>query len=224
MSKQLKPNTDTSEATMEFNHSTMLSQSPELHKFHICECLESINSSLINTIAKAIEVGARLTAVKSTLAHGTFTDWCIDNFPDKSVRSLQRYMKLYELRDKIDSKGSLGDAYRLLLSPESAKLLPESDSTPTAKDSVKAKRVFTVEADQFNLHFTEFIEAGVSKNKKQKFGIAKSAKGLQPSIFLQRHIPCIHMGITNRIDTMSEKIDIKLAKHILELTTPETNN
>ncbi|MBL7997458.1 MAG: DUF3102 domain-containing protein [Candidatus Kapabacteria bacterium] len=157
-------------------------QPAHVHLAQIQDRLQQIKDYLKRTVAAALEIGERLTYVKEQLPHGEFTDWCYDNLPDYSIRTLQRYMLLHGMRDKIDIDGNLSDAYKVLLSgSESAKALPAASSESTPK-VLSPQRITIIEAEQYALHFDEFIEAGMSRNRKQKYGMAKGKHGLQPAI------------------------------------------
>ncbi|MCJ7447963.1 MAG: DUF3102 domain-containing protein [Bacteroidales bacterium] len=74
---------------------------------------EGIMSLLHQGIEKAVEIGELLTGKKAELQHGEFGIWIKDNliFTD---RTAQRYMKLFENKDKVLQTGNISEAYKML--------------------------------------------------------------------------------------------------------------
>jgi hypothetical protein len=83
-----------------------------------------IVGAAIKAINKAIEAGGLLCEIKAGLPHGEFTAW-VETNTGFSIRTAQRYMKIYENRDKItknDSVSLLTDAHRFLTFSETAEI------------------------------------------------------------------------------------------------------
>ena len=80
--------------------------------------LHSELTGLLNkSVTLAIEIGKMLTEKKAELSHGEFAPWIRGNL-DFGERTVQRYMKLYEHKDKVLKAGSVTDAYRMLAEPK----------------------------------------------------------------------------------------------------------
>ncbi len=95
----------------------------DLPTINVAEKINTLHAEIMqsakNMLQKIIEAGEMLTFVKQNLKHGTFNKWIEENL-DVSTRTAQRYMKIYENRDRI--KGiqidKLSDAYKLLEKPK----------------------------------------------------------------------------------------------------------
>lgn len=76
---------------------------------------ESIGINLKNAVRSAISLGELLSSKKGKIAHGQFTIWVESNLPF-TLRTAQRYMKLYEFREKLNTTGLslLEDAYKYI--------------------------------------------------------------------------------------------------------------
>lgn len=72
-----------------------------------------IESALKDSLGKALKIGGHLDRVKSELPHGHFTTWASENLAF-NIRTAQRYMKLYQNRDRITGAESIQNAYKLL--------------------------------------------------------------------------------------------------------------
>ena len=72
---------------------------------------------------KAIEAGGILHEVKAAMPHGEFTAW-VETNAGFSIRTAQRYMKIYESREEIknDSVSLLTGAHKMLTSPKEVRL------------------------------------------------------------------------------------------------------
>lgn len=88
-----------------------------------------IEESLRTSLQKAIRIGLLLTEVKADLKHGQFTPWLSENLPF-TVRTAQRYMTLFENKDKVLEAGNIATAYRMLEEPK-------SDTVSYSDDEVK---------------------------------------------------------------------------------------
>lgn len=91
-------------------------------------------------IEKAIEAGAILAEVKASLPHGGFTAW-VEAEAGFSVRTAQRYMKIYDNRDMIknDSVSLLTDAHRLLTESKQAATDIDMDAVRFEMNELKVK-------------------------------------------------------------------------------------
>ena len=100
--------------------------SREIQRLEITKITEEINSlqndiinNTRNILANIIEIGKRLTEVKNFLPHGAFQSW-VETELEITPRTAQRYMKVYEHREQIESVDieKLSDAYKLLEKPK----------------------------------------------------------------------------------------------------------
>lgn len=94
----------------------------EIEKNRIHEITENHTWIIGHTregIQRAMRIGELLIQQKNELDHGHFTPWIESSLPF-NIRTAQRYMKVYENREKIknDSVSLLTEAYRQLESPE----------------------------------------------------------------------------------------------------------
>jgi len=89
---------------------------------------ESIGINLKNAVRSAISLGELLSSKKGKLAHGQFTTWVESNLPF-TLRTAQRYMKLYDFREKLNTTGLslLEDAYKFIAEQKEQKELPEEN-------------------------------------------------------------------------------------------------
>jgi hypothetical protein len=70
-----------------------------------------IGVQLRTPLNTAIEIGKLLSEVKETVGHGNFIQWINDNcYFDE--RTCQRYIKLFEYKNKTDSVSDLQEAYK----------------------------------------------------------------------------------------------------------------
>lgn len=154
----------------------------------IVQLHNKIAASLRQTVVDAITVGEHLTQLKESLPHGEFTEFVNENFPF-TIRTAQRYMKLHEAREYISLQNNLADAYKLLCAKDTQEL-PVQSAEPQADQQARVSKYLRFDKDEFLNHFQEFIECGISRNKKITQGIARSADGLQPCLLFnnQYHV------------------------------------
>lgn len=67
----------------------------------------------IDALETAIKIGQWLTEAKAIMKHGEFGPWIKDNLVF-SERSAQRYMSLFENREKVLECDNISDAYKML--------------------------------------------------------------------------------------------------------------
>lgn len=63
-----------------------------------------ILSGILTSFEKGVEIGERLSKIKERLPHGQFTSFIEKNIIAFSLRTAQRYMKIYEHRDELRMK------------------------------------------------------------------------------------------------------------------------
>jgi len=73
----------------------------------------TIEDQLKTSLQLAIELGAHLTEVKNSLKYGELSKWVEDNLTFK-VRTAQRYMRLFENKEKFNEIGGITAAYKVL--------------------------------------------------------------------------------------------------------------
>jgi len=92
----------------------------------VANTINSLHNKIVegakNVLADIVEIGEMLTKVKEMTKHGDFIGWVERNLTF-SPRTAQRYMKVYENREKIKSidVDKLSTAYKLLETPSSKK-------------------------------------------------------------------------------------------------------
>ncbi|EMM99338.1 DUF3102 domain-containing protein [Leptospira noguchii] len=99
----------------------------------------SIETNIKNAIRNAIKIGELLIEKKSRLGHGKFIPWITTNLPF-SERTAQRYIKLFENRDLLNTTpvSDLKSAYKLLSSADRE----EKEINPKEISKVDAKRLY----------------------------------------------------------------------------------
>ncbi len=73
----------------------------------------TIEGQLKTSLQLAIELGGHLAEVKSGLKHGELSKWIEDNLTFK-VRTAQRYMRLFENKEKFNEINGITEAYKVL--------------------------------------------------------------------------------------------------------------
>lgn len=76
-----------------------------------------IESALKVCLDKAIRIGLLLTEAKESLQHGEFGAWVDENL-SFSMRTAQRYMKVYQRRNELEGCDTVTDAYRMIEAPK----------------------------------------------------------------------------------------------------------
>ena len=102
----------------------------------------SITSMLCKSLENAFEIGRLLFEQKEkiTSTNGKFTSWASDKLPF-SIRSAQRYMKLYQYQDVLTENNiqTITDAYSYIFGePTSDEIIDADDSLNTTDITVKA--------------------------------------------------------------------------------------
>ncbi|QOI45231.1 DUF3102 domain-containing protein (plasmid) [Leptospira interrogans serovar Canicola] len=99
----------------------------------------SIETNIKNAIRNAIKIGELLIEKKSMLGHGKFIPWIATNLPF-SERTAQRYIKLFENRDLLNTTpvSDLKSAYKLLSSTDHE----EKEINPKEISKVDAKKLY----------------------------------------------------------------------------------
>ncbi|UOG62587.1 DUF3102 domain-containing protein [Leptospira noguchii] len=99
----------------------------------------SIETNIKNAIRNAIKIGELLIEKKSRLGHGKFIPWITTNLPF-SERTAQRYIKLFENRDLLNTTpvSDLKSAYKLLSSADRE----EKEINPKEISKVDANRLY----------------------------------------------------------------------------------
>lgn len=99
----------------------------------------SIETNIKNAIRNAIKIGELLIEKKSMLGHGKFIPWIAANLPF-SERTAQRYIKLFENRDLLNTTpvSDLKSAYKLLSSADHE----EKEINPKEISKVDAKKLY----------------------------------------------------------------------------------
>lgn len=72
--------------------------------------LSELNDCLKMSVSKAVRIGELLTEQKEFIGHGNFLSWLENNF-DMSDKNAERYMKLWQYKNKIDKLSNLQEAY-----------------------------------------------------------------------------------------------------------------
>lgn len=105
----------------------------------INELHDSLMGQLKRTIETAIEIGQLLTEKKAELKHGEFGQWIQDNlvFTD---RTAQRYIKLFENKEKVLQAGNVTEAYKMLGEGKND-TVSDLDKTETVSDFVVLLRL-----------------------------------------------------------------------------------
>ncbi|TGK12817.1 DUF3102 domain-containing protein [Leptospira stimsonii] len=110
----------------------------------VAESLNQLHQSILtsgkNMIKFAIEAGELLVKKKGELKHGEFTPWIEENLSFK-VRTAQRYVKIYEMRETVNASAltHLEDAYKLVAGNFPA----EKELNPIEKPTLNFKEVYT---------------------------------------------------------------------------------
>ncbi|WP_061286501.1 DUF3102 domain-containing protein [Leptospira interrogans] len=99
----------------------------------------SIETNIKNAIRNAIKIGELLIEKKSMLGHGKFIPWIATNLPF-SERTAQRYIKLFENRDLLNTTpvSDLKSAYKLLSSTDHE----EKEINPKEISKVDTKKLY----------------------------------------------------------------------------------
>ncbi len=73
----------------------------------------TIEGQLKTSLQLAIELGGHLAEAKNSLKHGELSKWIEDNLTFK-VRTAQRYMRLFENKEKFNEINGITEAYKVL--------------------------------------------------------------------------------------------------------------
>ena len=93
-----------------------------------------------------IEMGEYLIEAKSLLRFKGFVNWCRDNFPDLSQRTLNRYMKIARKKTHVSQANGLRDAYEKCSTAES------DGQSEVHKELAKVQRLLSKAKDALSSH------------------------------------------------------------------------
>jgi hypothetical protein len=94
-------------------------------------------------LSSALEIGFKLCCWRDLIPHGRWMDWCRQNIPNISERSVRVYLRLWDHNDLIQAhlkNGSAADLAELPSIREALTWIPSKQSTPARKEKRASRR------------------------------------------------------------------------------------
>jgi len=107
---------------------------------------KQIIASLRRSMQDAIRIGELLTEIKAELKHGEWLPWIKQSLPF-SQQTANRYMRIYENREKLLNVSNLTEAYKFLAEPEQSDRENNGSSVSAKKSAQKTLPIQNVKKD-----------------------------------------------------------------------------
>lgn len=166
-----------------------------------------ILAGIITSFEKGVEMGERLFKIKERLPHGQFTSFIENNIIAFSLRTAQRYMKIYEHRDELriqlNENLDISSALKFLTNQKNSLRLKGKKPN---KEETEKRSIFADHENKVRMATHNFLR--IAKTNPER--------ALEKLKATPEKIPLVNEGIDKKVSKSHSKKE-KLEREIINL-------
>lgn len=172
-----------------------------------------ILSGILTSFEKGVEIGERLYKIKERLPHGQFTSFIENNIKAFTLRTAQRYMKIFEHRDelriKLNENLDISSALKFLTDQKKSLRL---EGKKPSKEETEKRSTFADHKNKVRMATINYLR--IAKTNPER--------ALERLKTTPEKIPLISEGISEKVSKIKSKRE-KLQNDILDLENKKKN-